>query len=83
MTISKITEYRDALVKSKNSIVTTADKMKNKWLGVGGNTFSVHIDALESKLAQRIAAISTEIDNLEFEKETIINADNKLGFYQT
>lgn len=69
LAILKLTEYRDALVKSKNSIVSATSKMKSHWLGVGGNTFSVQAEALESRLAERIAAISTQIDNLKFERK--------------
>lgn len=77
--ISKLTGYKNTLVKSNDNFVSVNENMKKDWIGDGGTAFILSANVLESRFLERINDLDEEIKALEDTKQSLFNEDSFLS----
>ena len=77
--ISSLTEYKDSLCLSRDTLVQVDTDMKKDWLGDGGTAFMLSAKVLEEEYKERISDLESEINDLKVTKSSLFGLDYYLG----
>lgn len=73
--ITKLSEYKNTLVSSKETFIAVNESMKKDWTGDGGTAFALSSNVLEARFLERINDLDEEIKALEVAKELLLLKD--------
>ncbi|NMM64104.1 hypothetical protein HBE96_15795 [Clostridium sp. P21] len=77
--ISKLTSYKNNLIKTNNNFDKANTNLKKKWLGDGGTAFILSANVLKANFLKMTQELQEEINDLRSAKISMFGLDSSLA----